>query len=196
MSARCGLLTLSATTVTFPGTDRLVDTGAAASLGAMAERNAAPTRTHGDALGSCPHALLSDQQASRETATHPRLVLCNGRETNIWTTNEHGQERGVHMHTPIRRKRKGGRQAFGLLSVRGVSVSAVCWAQKPRLPLPTMASRGKAAAPSSRAKGKGGKPELTEEQKQEIREAFDLFDTDGSGALGALLPARPRAQKL
>ena len=26
-----------------------------------------------------------------------------------------------------------------------------------------------------------GKPELTEEQKQEIREAFDLFDTDGSG---------------
>ena len=27
-----------------------------------------------------------------------------------------------------------------------------------------------------------GKFELTEEQKQEIREAFDLFDTDGSGA--------------
>jgi hypothetical protein len=26
-----------------------------------------------------------------------------------------------------------------------------------------------------------GKFELTEEQKQEIREAFDLFDTDGSG---------------
>ena len=26
-------------------------------------------------------------------------------------------------------------------------------------------------------------PELTEEQKQEIREAFDLFDTDGSGTL-------------
>ena len=26
-----------------------------------------------------------------------------------------------------------------------------------------------------------GRPELTEEQKQEIREAFDLFDTDGSG---------------
>lgn len=25
--------------------------------------------------------------------------------------------------------------------------------------------------------------ELTEEQKQEIREAFDLFDTDGSGIL-------------
>lgn len=29
---------------------------------------------------------------------------------------------------------------------------------------------------------KGAKFELTEEQKQEIREAFDLFDTDGSGA--------------
>ena len=38
------------------------------------------------------------------------------------------------------------------------------------------------AAPPARGKGKGGKPELTEEQKQEIREAFDLFDTDGSGA--------------
>ncbi len=27
--------------------------------------------------------------------------------------------------------------------------------------------------------------ELTEEQKQEIKEAFDLFDTDGSGAIDA-----------
>ncbi|PIO35362.1 hypothetical protein AB205_0202200, partial [Aquarana catesbeiana] len=27
------------------------------------------------------------------------------------------------------------------------------------------------------------KPELTEEQKQEIREAFDLFDTDGTGTI-------------
>ena len=35
-----------------------------------------------------------------------------------------------------------------------------------------MASNG----PSSLAQ------ELTEEQKQEIKEAFDLFDTDGSGA--------------
>ncbi|XP_072482447.1 centrin-2 isoform X2 [Notamacropus eugenii] len=29
----------------------------------------------------------------------------------------------------------------------------------------------------------GPKPELTEEQKQEIREAFDLFDTDGTGTI-------------
>ena len=27
--------------------------------------------------------------------------------------------------------------------------------------------------------------ELTEEQKQEIKEAFDLFDTDGSGSIDA-----------
>lgn len=27
------------------------------------------------------------------------------------------------------------------------------------------------------------RPELTEDQKQEIREAFDLFDTDGSGKI-------------
>ena len=29
------------------------------------------------------------------------------------------------------------------------------------------------------------KNELTEEQKQEIREAFDLFDADGSGTIDA-----------
>ena len=29
------------------------------------------------------------------------------------------------------------------------------------------------------------KNELTEEQKQEIREAFDLFDADGSGKIDA-----------
>merc|ERR1711967_56744 len=40
-------------------------------------------------------------------------------------------------------------------------------------------------APPARGKGKGGKPELTEEQRQEIREAFDLFDTDGSGTIDA-----------
>ncbi|XP_048370404.1 centrin-1-like [Sphaerodactylus townsendi] len=36
------------------------------------------------------------------------------------------------------------------------------------------------AAPSQRKKS-APKTELTEEQKQEIREAFDLFDTDGTG---------------
>lgn len=34
---------------------------------------------------------------------------------------------------------------------------------------------------SKKAAAKSKKFELTEEQKQEIREAFDLFDTDGSG---------------
>jgi len=32
----------------------------------------------------------------------------------------------------------------------------------------------------TRTRGKG-RADLTEEQKQEIKEAFDLFDTDGSG---------------
>uniref|UniRef100_A0A8C4WSR7 EF-hand domain-containing protein n=1 Tax=Gopherus evgoodei TaxID=1825980 RepID=A0A8C4WSR7_9SAUR len=36
---------------------------------------------------------------------------------------------------------------------------------------------------SSERKKSGLKPELTELQKQEIREAFDLFDTDGSGSI-------------
>ena len=31
----------------------------------------------------------------------------------------------------------------------------------------------------------GLRVELTEEQKQEIREAFDLFDTEGSGTIDA-----------
>ncbi|KAJ8297948.1 hypothetical protein KUTeg_024479 [Tegillarca granosa] len=39
-------------------------------------------------------------------------------------------------------------------------------------------------AGGSRKKG-NPKPELTAEQKQEIREAFDLFDTDGSGTIDA-----------
>uniref|UniRef100_A0A4W5JBX1 Centrin 4 n=1 Tax=Hucho hucho TaxID=62062 RepID=A0A4W5JBX1_9TELE len=36
---------------------------------------------------------------------------------------------------------------------------------------------------SNQRKKAGPKPDLTEEQKQEIREAFDLFDTDGSGTI-------------
>ena len=43
--------------------------------------------------------------------------------------------------------------------------------------------------PATKAGEKKQKFELTEEQKQEIREAFDLFDTDGSGA-----SARARAR--
>merc|ERR1712072_526409 len=38
---------------------------------------------------------------------------------------------------------------------------------------------------SKKGGGKAAKGELTEEQKQEIREAFDLFDTDGSGTIDA-----------
>merc|ERR1712072_1310990 len=42
--------------------------------------------------------------------------------------------------------------------------------------------RGSGAAKGAR---RPGKADLTEEQKQEIREAFDLFDTDGSGCIDA-----------
>merc|ERR1712144_156032 len=44
--------------------------------------------------------------------------------------------------------------------------------------------RGRGSGAAKGAK-KAGKSELSEEQKQEIREAFDLFDTDGSGAIDA-----------
>ncbi|XP_008259349.1 centrin-1 [Oryctolagus cuniculus] len=39
------------------------------------------------------------------------------------------------------------------------------------------------SAPASQRKKSGPKPELTEDQKQEVREAFDLFDADGSGTI-------------
>ena len=39
--------------------------------------------------------------------------------------------------------------------------------------------------PPPKATAKKGRSELTEEQKQEIKEAFDLFDTDGSGSIDA-----------
>ena len=40
-----------------------------------------------------------------------------------------------------------------------------------------------AVGSARRDKGTGRSTGLTEEQKQEIREAFDLFDTDGSGTI-------------
>lgn len=44
----------------------------------------------------------------------------------------------------------------------------------------------KTVVSARRDQKKGGKTGgLTEEQKQEIREAFDLFDTDGSGTIDA-----------
>lgn len=42
-----------------------------------------------------------------------------------------------------------------------------------------------AAATASKPAGSRTKVELTEEQRQEIKEAFDLFDTDGSGSIDA-----------
>ena len=53
----------------------------------------------------------------------------------------------------------------------------------PPRPLPRRPQSAVAARGGKPAAKKAAKFELTEEQKQEIREAFDLFDTDGSGAL-------------
>jgi len=52
----------------------------------------------------------------------------------------------------------------------------------------TAAGKAKASsrrtAPGHGAVGNVSRPDITEEQKQEIREAFDLFDTDKDGAIG------------
>eukprot|EP00968_Pinguiococcus_pyrenoidosus_P027870 scaffold7514_cov239-Pinguiococcus_pyrenoidosus.AAC.3 len=50
--------------------------------------------------------------------------------------------------------------------------------------LSVVASSATQAYRSNRG-ARGKNFELTEEQKQEIREAFDLFDTDGSGTIDA-----------
>lgn len=55
-------------------------------------------------------------------------------------------------------------------------VSSVCLLQATSAKRPSLQS----PVPPPRKKTTP-KPELTEEQKQEIREAFELFDTDGSG---------------
>lgn len=41
----------------------------------------------------------------------------------------------------------------------------------------------KPSSSASQRKKAGPKIDLTEEQKQEIKEAFDLFDTDGTGTI-------------
>merc|ERR1712087_1077393 len=47
-------------------------------------------------------------------------------------------------------------------------------------------NRAKMASLNRKRGGRNkAKTELTDEQKQEIREAFDLFDTDGSGTIDA-----------
>ena len=72
-----------------------------------------------------------------------------------------------------------------------LSSSPVVWCMSDSLPpVPqsnTLTASKKVNVNSSGVKGpsssKAARPELTEEQKQEIREAFDLFDTDGSGTI-------------
>lgn len=54
-----------------------------------------------------------------------------------------------------------------------------------------MQSFRKGVGTARRDKNKGRTQGLTEEQKQEIREAFDLFDTDGSGNHHSTLPFWP-----
>jgi Ca2+-binding EF-hand superfamily protein len=46
-----------------------------------------------------------------------------------------------------------------------------------------MASSFRRSNITSQERKVGPKPELTEDQKQEVREAFDLFDADGSGTI-------------
>ena len=83
------------------------------------------------------------------------------------------------------RARRGPRQfAAAAQQARrfGQLISPARLAARPSAPDP----RPQRRPPATMAPGKkSSKFELTEEQKQEIREAFDLFDTDGSGTIDA-----------
>ena len=83
----------------------------------------------------------------------------------------------------------GGRSGRGFLSAIKSALTLVRVKKKLTLTFrsPPFALQELAGSmpPVKRPAGKT-KQALTEEQKQEIREAFDLFDTDGSGALPAL----------
>lgn len=64
--------------------------------------------------------------------------------------------------------------------------TAIVYSKKSRISLcvcPQASGYRKPTAPVSQRKKAGLKIELTEEQKQEIKEAFDLFDTDGTGSI-------------
>ena len=104
---------------------------------------------------------------------------------------------------PRRAARAGRRAARSARSVAAAGPRAAlqreCLRTPPTLPLPAHRAARSFSTPLSPKQstmsygaGRRGKPgaakskkfELTEEQKQEIREAFDLFDTDGSGTCG------------
>ena len=53
------------------------------------------------------------------------------------------------------------------------------------MPNPQTSRYTKTTLAGGQRKKTGPKPELTEEQKQEIQEAFDLFDTEGTGTIDA-----------
>ena len=54
----------------------------------------------------------------------------------------------------------------------------------PALPPATQGGASSGTGPGKKkSKVKGYKQELTEQQKNEIKEAFDLFDTNGSGII-------------
>jgi centrin-1 len=77
----------------------------------------------------------------------------------------------------------------------GVPSALPFYPNKPRKELRTQTismstqRRGSGSGPAASTKPTAAKPkakpELTEEQRQEIKEAFDLFDTDGSGTIDA-----------
>ena len=82
---------------------------------------------------------------------------------------DRGRARGGGMKARVRAPRRlgGGVNSGGWKNLR--------WERRRRL---TVSSRIVCAQAGAARKGKGRSSGLSEEQKQEIREAFDLFDTE------------------
>uniref|UniRef100_A0A8C0RKT3 Centrin 2 n=3 Tax=Caniformia TaxID=379584 RepID=A0A8C0RKT3_CANLF len=80
------------------------------------------------------------------------------------------------------RKKEGGIAVHGKIVVSSKALLSLLLSKAVEL---LGASNFKKASMASSAQRKrmSPKPELTEEQKQEIREAFDLFDADGTGTI-------------
>ena len=111
----------------------------------------------------------------------------------IWLGSLNQFERGSKRSGCLRRCSLGGGLPCCWRAPCAAGRSPPC---RPRRPLPqatlTAQSYRKAVTTARRDKKAGTGPKgLTEEQKQEIREAFDLFDTDGSGTIDAKVCAPP-----
>ena len=118
-----------------------------------------------------------------QVSARGKLVITGGCDCNVMGRAQRAGSPGRHTGHGWEGLSRGPAPAF--LAGRP-SASAVSTSVKEQPPCRRRMASGfkKPTVTSISQKRKvGPKPELTEEQKQEVREAFDLFDADGSGTI-------------